>query len=383
MQIDFVILGSDTGYLIKMINIITPLKKDPVFVLSFVLAAVSCFFACPRIEYIDFKVLVCLFNLMLVVKAFEEHKILDKIAIGIAGRCADSRRLSLFMIILTFFASMIVTNDISLITLVPLTIIIGRKTGTDILVTVILQTLAANIGSSLTPMGNPQNLLLFSFFNLTAPQFFSTVAPFALLGLAWLYILNLRTPETSIDFILENVQINDKGKIAIWSGLFVIAALSVFGVINYIWALLATVALTLAVNRKLFLKADYFLLITFVCFFIFIGNISSIPAVSGFVKSFLNSAKATYFSSIALSQVVSNVPCAIFLSGFTPYWRELLLGVNIGGMGTIIASLASVISYKIFIQENHGKGREYLLNFSTYNFISLAVMSLICYFIMF
>lgn len=153
--------------------VITLLKRDPVFSLSFILASLSCVFSYPRLEYINFEVLACLFNLMVVVKAFEELRLLDRFAVGIINRCTNSRRVSLVMISLSFFASMIITNDIALLTLVPLTLIISRKSGMNALLTVILQTLAANIGSSLTPVGNPQNLYIFSYYKLTAAQFLS------------------------------------------------------------------------------------------------------------------------------------------------------------------------------------------------------------------
>ncbi|HHW31633.1 MAG TPA: anion transporter [Clostridiaceae bacterium] len=354
--------------------------NDPVFLISLILALLSCFWASPKIEYIDFKVLACLFNLMIVVKAFEELQLLDKFAVSIINRCTDSRKVSLVMILLSFFSSMVITNDISLITLVPLTLIISRKSGMNVLLTVVLQTLAANIGSSLTPIGNPQNLYIFSYYNLTASQFFASIILFAVLGLIWLCLLNFKNARLSLELSLSPIKTKDNNKICLWAVLFGVVILSVFEAVNYILVLLLTVTVTFFVNKKLFLKVDYPLLITFVCFFIFIGNISSIPAVTDFMKTNLNSFESTYFSSIILSQVISNVPCAVFLSKFSSYWRELLLGVNIGGMGTIIASLASVISYKLFIKENPECSREYIIKFSIYNIVSLALFTFINYF---
>lgn len=356
-------------------------KSDPVFSISFALALLSCTFSRPRLDYINFEVLACLFNLMIVVKAFEELRLLDKFAVGIINRCTDSRKISLVMIILSFFSSMVVTNDISLMTLVPLTIVISRKSGMEVLATVILQTLAANIGSSLTPIGNPQNLYIFSYYELTASQFFPPVMLFAFLGLVWLYFLNLNNRKVDLNITLDRIEIKDSKKVIIWSALFIIIMLSVFGVLDYRFALILTIAVTFLIDKELFKKVDYLLLTTFTCFFVFIGNISSIPAITSFMKSYLNSAGHTYFSSIILSQVISNVPCAIFLSKFTGYWKELLLGVNIGGMGTIIASLASVISYKLFSKAKPESGGKYLVKFSVYNFISLAAFTLLNYFL--
>ncbi len=356
-------------------------KKDIVLSVSLFLAVASCFAVRPKISYIDFKVLICLFNLMIVIKAFEELMLLDKFAVNILNKCTDTRKVSLTLILLSFFTSMLITNDIALITLVPITLVISRKSSINMLSTVILQTLAANIGSSLTPMGNPQNLYLYSFYKLTPLQFFAPVALFAVSGLVWLTLLNHRRQNSKLDISLDAVKLEDRKKTAIWTVLFVMIILSVFGIIHYLAALLITLAVTLLVNRRLILKIDYLLLVTFVCFFIFIGNISGIPAVNSYMEVSLNSGKSTYFGSILLSQFISNVPCSMLLSGFTSHWKELLLGVNIGGMGTIIASLASVISYKLFIKENPGSSKNFIFKFSLYNILSLIVFTAANYFL--
>lgn len=364
---------------LKLYNALKLLKKDPVFSISLILALISCTLSKPRMDYINFEVLACLFNLMVVVKAFEELCFLDKVAVSILNRCTNSRKISLVMVLLSFFSSMVITNDVALITLVPLTLIISRKSDMDMLVTVILQTLAANIGSSLTPIGNPQNLYIFSYYRLTASQFFAPISLFAALGLVWLYMLNLKTPKIRYEMNLDYVDIKDRKEIIIWAVLFIIIILSVFDVIKYEMVFIVTIILALVINKRLLLKVDYLLLATFICFFIFIGNISNIPAVAEFMKQNLGSPQRTYISSILLSQVVSNVPCAILLSKFTSYWKELLLGVNIGGMGTIIASLASVISYKLFVKDNPGSSRKYIGVFSLYNVLSLGLFTLINY----
>lgn len=355
----------------------TVFKKDPVLTASALLAFASCLVVQPRIGYIDFKVLASLFNIMIVVKAFEELHLLERISTGILNRCSDSRRVSLVLIFSSFFSSMLFTNDVALLTLVPLALIIGRKSDMDMLPTIIMQTLAANIGSSLTPMGNPQNLYLFSYYKLNAGQFFTTIGVFTVLGLLWLLLLNKRSKNTRLEFSLELAEVKDRRLAVIWGIVFMVIVLSVFGIVHYSAAFLLTVLAAGFLNRRLLLKADYPLLITFVCFFIFIGNISHITAVSMLMKSLLGSGNSTYFGSILLSQVISNVPSAILLSGFTSHWRELLLGVNVGGMGTIIASLASVISYKQYIGEKPQNAGRYMLSFSLYNFISLGLFTLL------
>ncbi len=365
-----------TSHFSTKLGVITDyFKKDIVFTASVILALASCFFAKPKLEYIDFRVLACLFNIMIVVKAFEELHLLDKLSVGILNRCSNSRGVSLVLILMSYFSSMIFTNDVALLTLVPLALIIGKKSSIDMTQTIIFQTLAANIGSSLTPMGNPQNLYIYSYYGLNAWQFFTVIGIFAVCGLIWLLIINRRASSVKLDVSLQQTELGDKKHAVVWGIVFVIIVLSVFRVIHYGIAFAIVVLCTFLLNRKLYRKADYKLLLTFVGFFVFIGNISNIPAVSVFMKGLVNSSNATYIGSILLSQVISNVPCAILLSGFTSYWKELLLGVNIGGMGTIIASLASVISYKLYIGENPEKSGKYMAKFSLYNIVGLLIFT--------
>lgn len=357
-------------------------KKDTVFAISFVLAVTSCFIYTPKLEYIDFKVLASLFNLMLVVKALEELKILDKLAIAILNRCSNSKKVSLVLILLCFFSSMLITNDVALITFVPLTLIISKKAQISMLNTIVFQTLGTNIGSSLTPMGNPQNLFIFSHYNIAAPQFFETVLLFVVLGGTWLYLLNNRLDSKNLDISLPSIKIENGIKAAIWIVVFCIITSSILGIIDYKLAFIITLLAVVLLNRKLFVKIDYLLLVTFVCFFVFIGNISNIDAVHVFLSGYLNDTASIYFGSIISSQFISNVPSSILLSGFTNSWRPLLLGVNLGGMGTIIASLASVISYKLFIKDNPDQGKAYMMKFSIYNFLSLILLAAVCYLIL-
>ncbi len=361
-------------------NVFTALKKDIVLTTSVVLALASCFISLPKAEYIGFKVLACLFNIMIIVKAFEELHLLDRVAARILNGCSDSRKVSLVLIVLSFFSSMLFTNDVALLTLVPLALTIGAKSGLDMLVTVILQTLAANIGSSLTPMGNPQNLYIFSYYKLNVGEFFMVAGAFAVLGLVWLVLLNRKGASVKLEVSLDLVDIKDKKLAILWGTVFFVIVLSVFNIVHYGIAFVLTALTAFLMNRKLLLKADYPLLVTFISLFIFIGNLSNIPMIDAFMKNLLSSGDSTYFASILTSQAISNVPSAILLSGFTPHWRELLLGVNVGGMGTIIASLASVISYKLYIgvyPENTGK---YLVKFSLYNLASLALFTIFNYF---
>lgn len=367
----------------KFEHILYILKSDFVFSASLILAIISCLFSKPHISYINFEVLFCLFNLMVIVKAWEELHMLDKLAVNILNKCSNSRIVSLVLILFSFFAAMLVTNDIALITLVPLAIIIGRKSKTDMALTIILQTLAANIGSSLTPIGNPQNLYIFFHYRLTPAEFFPPLGIFTLTGLIWLILLNRKNKFKELKVVFNNISISNKKVMAVWTILFAVIILSVFGIVDYRIAFILTVSAAAIIKPKLLAEVDYRLLATFICFFIFIGNLSNVTWVYNHMSNSLTSRRSVYFNSILLSQFISNVPCSIFLSKFTQNWRELLLGVNIGGMGTLIASLASVISYKLYIKENPDEAKKYLLKFTSYNIISLVLFTAINYIIFF
>jgi hypothetical protein len=201
------------------------------------------------------------------------------------------------------------------------------------------------------------------------------------LGISSLFIVTQKLHKTELKIELPVITIGDRKKAAVWSLILAIIIASIFGVINYYIALIITLMTVFILNRKLLFKIDYFLLITFVCFFIFIGNISNLNAMKTFAHANLRGATSIFFSSIFFSQLISNVPASILLSNFTSDWKPLLLGVNIGGLGTIIASLASVISYKLFIQVNRKESKKYLIKFSIYNFSFLAIIACIQYFI--
>lgn len=250
------------------------LKKDIVLTISLILAVVSCLIHSPRIEYINFEVLVSLFNLMVAIKAFEELKILEKLAVAILNKCNNSRSISTILIFLCFICSMFVTNDVALLTFVPITLVISKKTQMNMMDTIILQTIAANIGSSLMPMGNPQNLYLYSYYGIKIIPFLGSVLLLAVLGISLLFIFTQKIHKTELKTELPVITIKDRKKATVWVFILVVIIASIFGFINYYIALLVTLMTVFILDRKLLFKIDYFLLITFVCFFIFVGNVS-------------------------------------------------------------------------------------------------------------
>lgn len=364
----------------KKSSFIEFLKKECVLVIAVTLAILSSFISMPKLSYIDFKVLILLFNLMVVVAAFKELKFLDSIAIGLLKKCNTYTSISLALVFITFISSMIVTNDVALITFVPLSIVIARKANINVLKIVIFQTLAANLGSSFTPMGNPQNLFIYSFYNLSPIDFFKITLPIVVLAVLFLVLLVFKDKKMNLSLDLEDVKIDNKRDVYLFGGLFLIILLSVFHVIDYKVTFLITIVMVLILNKKLFSQVDYSLLITFIGFFIFVGNISTMDVVKNFMEGILNSPKSTFLASVLSSQVISNVPATMLLSGFTDHFKELLLGVNIGGMGTLIASLASVISYKIYASEFGNDN--YMKSFTFYNILGLIIFVPIAYMFM-
>ena len=346
-------------------------KKECVLVIALTLAILSSIFSIPKVSYIDFKVLILLFNLMVVVAAFKDLKVLDSIAIGLLKKCNTYTSISLSLVFLTFISSMIVTNDVALITFVPLSIVISKKANINVLKIVVFQTLAANLGSSFTPMGNPQNLFIYSFYNLSPIDFFKITLPIVILAILFLVLLVLKDKKMNLSLDLEDVKIDNKRDVYLFSALFLIILLSVFHIIDYKVTFLITIIMVLLLNKKLFSQVDYSLLVNFIGFFIFVGNISTMNVVKNFMEGILGSPESTFLSSVLSSQFISNVPATMLLSGFTNHFKELLLGVNIGGMGTLIASLASVISYKIYTSEFGNDN--YMKSFTFYNILGLVV----------
>lgn len=365
-------------HLLKKDKILEYLKKECVMVIALLLALITSFISLPKLEYIDFKVIILLFNLMIIVAAFKELKILDYIASTLVQRCTSIRGVTYSLVFVTFIGAMVVTNDVALITFVPITLIVGRKLNIDVMKLVILQTIGANLGSALTPMGNPQNLFIYSFYDLSPYEFLKLTLPLTIISCVLLVVVIYKMKNKNIDVIsLEKTNIKNKSKAIIYTIILLIILCSVFKILDYRIALLVTLSGVIILDKSLFKRVDYSLLLTFAGFFIFIGNISNMTYIKSLLESILSNPKSTYYSGLIASQFISNVPATMLLSGFTDNYKELILGVNVGGLGTLIASLASVISYKLYVNENPEKSKEYIKIFSVYNFIGLIILSIV------
>ncbi|WP_410497125.1 SLC13 family permease [Cellulosilyticum sp. ST5] len=357
-----------------LMKIKTWIKKEIVLVVAVVLAVISCFWEAPKWSYIDFKVLLLLFNLMVVIAAFKEQLLLDYLAVNLLRHCQNSKQTGLVLVGITFVAAMFMTNDVALITFIPLTLIIGRKLKIVPIKWVVFQTLAANLGSSLTPMGNPQNLFIYTYYGVHLGEFLKVATGLVILSAIFLGCLLLKERKTDITIVLEPVQMKAPKQLMVFLILFIIILSSVVGVLDYRIAFCITIIVTLLVNRHLLFQIDYTLLLTFIGFFIFIGNLAAIPAIKAALQSFLKEEGYTYLSGLVMSQVISNVPATMLLAPFTGNWQELVLGVDIGGMGTLIASLASVISYKLFVKEYQQEAKAYFKSFTWYNVLGLILL---------
>lgn len=359
---------------ILMIKIKKFIKNEIVLIISFILAVVSAFFVVPStkyFDYIDFRTLGLLLCLMVVMAGFNHLGILKFIAEKMLTKVKTVSGLALILGLLCFFSSMIITNDVALITFVPFTITALKLSGkmNKLIWIVTIETVAANLGSMLTPIGNPQNLYLFSKFNMSFGNFVSTILPYALLSLILVIIACLITDKGTVKTDKTESNTNfSKLHIVIYSVLFLISLLTVFRVIPYIITLSITIFIVILFDRKLILNVDYSLLFTFVFLFIFIGNLGEIKPISDFLKNVVNNNEVIV--GIISSQVFSNVPATILLSNFTANAKDLLIGVNLGGLGTLIASMASLISFKFVAKEKVNMGK-YILTFTIVNIVFL------------
>lgn len=369
-------------------SIVTFFKKETVLCIAAVLAVISAFLVPPSkeyIDYIDFRVLALLFCLMLVVSGLQNIGVFDSLAQRLLKKVKNTRQLILLLTALCFLSAMFITNDVALITFVPFTIMILSMAGQEAILipSVALQTIAANMGSMLTPIGNPQNLYLYSYFELSIGTFLLYMLPLtlvaALLLIFSIYLMKnqpLSTlPESLPDPTPETVipQVIPKVKLTAYLILFAVCIACVIRVLSWPVMLAILVVAVLFLDIKSFLKADYLLLLTFVCFFVFIGNVKQLPAVTELLRSLIE--KRELLMGILSSQLISNVPAAILLSGFTTDARALLYGIDLGGLGTLIASLASVISFKLYGNSKGASKGAYLKTFTIYNLVFLLILT--------
>ena len=372
-----------------MTKLIRFIKQEAVLSVAAVLALLSAFFVPPDgayLGYIDFRTLAILFSLMTVMAGLRQQGIFDRMGRALLALTGSTLQLVLVLVGLCFFGSMFITNDVSLLTFVPFTFVVLNSLGAEareklILPVVCMQTIAANLGSMLTPIGNPQNLYLYGRSGMGMGAFVALMLPYTLASLALLagwavWLCRGGSPVrkgTGGPFLAPQQSVAADGRI-IWmdAALFVVCLLAVVRVLPYPVAFGAVLATTLLADRATLGRVDYSLLLTFVAFFVFIGNLGRVEAFSDWLRQII--AGREVLVAVLASQVTSNVPAALLLSGFTQDVQALIIGTNLGGLGTLIASMASLISYRqIAREEPAGKGRYFAL-FTLSNLLFLAVL---------
>lgn len=362
-----------------MKNIMSYLKKEIVLTISGILAIASCFLVHPDSKYagyIDWHTILILFCLMAVMAGFKDIGLFQYTGETLLKKITSERGVVCVLVFLCFISSMFITNDVALITFIPLALLILNmaKMKDSLCYIISLMTIAANLGSMLTPIGNPQNLYLFSASGLSPGSFLLLMLPYTLIAAVLLLIcifVRFRNCNISVELGTDTNKMNLK-RIVYYGLMFVICLLAVAKICPIELLFVIIFIAVIADNRKLLLHIDYNLLLTFIFFFIFIGNMGRYPAIRTFLMTIL-AGRVTPVAVLS-SQVISNVPAALLLSGFTNDWNALIIGTNLGGLGTLIASMASLISYKQLAQNHPDVKGKYMGVFTIMNILFLIIL---------
>lgn len=396
-----------------MRKIVEFLKRETVLTIVWIGAVISAFFVQPSfkyVNYIDWRSLGILWSLMAVVQGLKNNYVFDKLAWALLGKTKWMWQLYSVLILLCFISSMLITNDVALITFVPFAVMMLKKCKHEemLIPIIVLQTVAANLGSMLTPIGNPQNLYLYGISGLNLFDFILTMLPYTLIALVLLTISVIllkgkKNPINMFELVIEQKEKMldssirlEEGKngseeenkkmtnnrtiflrIMIYGILFVCALLTVIHVLPFYVLLPLVFFVVLVMEKEIIGKVDYILLLTFVGFFIFTGNIGNISQIKDYLQQIVQGNEL--LAGICVSQGISNVPATLLLSGFSDKYLKLLVGVNIGGLGTLIASMASLISYKIYVNEYSENKGKYFGVFTLVNVTYLGIYGLVIF----
>lgn len=356
------------------------IRKNTVFVIALAAAAITSILVPPSAEYISYidpRTLTCLFCTLAVICALRRIHFFSAVAEKIIGFTSNLRNSVVALVYITFLGSMLIANDMALITFLPLGYIVLERTNNQkyMAYVFILQNIAANLGGMLTPFGNPQNLYLYSYFNIPTGEFMTIMLPPFLVAVTLITVCCLVVPKTPLVYDGETT-VMPKARLALYLALFTLAIVVVFRVIPYTVGLILIPLVLLFADHKSLGDVDYALLGTFVCFFIFSGNVARMDAVRMVMEALLQ--KSTMVFSALSCQFISNVPSAVLLSRFTENYQELLYGVNIGGCGTLIASLASLITFREYLSHNPGCAKKYIILFTGMNFAFFGILLGFC-----
>ena len=362
-------------------RIVSFLKDNAVLMIAILAAIITSIIVPPDKEYLgyfDFKTLACLFSVLAVVCALRNIRFFYTLAKAIVRKFRNARVAILALVYITFIGSMLIANDMALLTFLPLGYFILHTTKKEkyLAFAFIMQNIAANLGGMLTPFGNPQNLYLYSKFNIPDSEFVRIMFPPFIVAIVLITVCCLVFVKNEPLEIEEKAASLPVGRVIIYLALFAVAIMMVFRFMPYQIGLIIIPLALIFLDRDALKQVDYGLLFTFVFFFIFAGNMGRIEAVRDFFSYLLN-INTLIFSAMSC-QFISNVPSAILLSQFTDNYRELLLGVNIGGAGTLIASLASLITFKEYTKQDPKHTLSYVLKFTAFNFAFLIILTAFC-----
>lgn len=329
------------------------------------------------LSYIDMTTMGCLFCLVAAVRTLRNGGAFEVAGTHVIRLFSNTRACVTSLVALCFFGSMVITNDAALLTFLPLAYLVLRATGElSLLVkTFTLQTIAANLGGMILPFGNPQNLYLYTYYSIPTEDFVLTMLPPFLVSLVLIVMCCLLTPKRPL-VLQGNGTIVDKKRLAIGLLVFAVALAGILRLIFWVWSVVAIVIILVCFDRDALKRLDWGLLLTFVAFFIFAGNVARIPQISVLIESCM--AWSEFGTAVLVSQVISNVPAAIVLSQFTAAWQPLLLGVNIGGVGTPLGSLASLITVNEYLRTHPAEIGAFMTKFLAYNFAYLGVLVAFC-----
>ena len=359
------------------------IKKEFLLVFSALLALISLFFVpfdtVLSYDYMRITKTICtLLFFLLIVAGLKECRALDYLAQKTVGNLKTTRALCLTLIMLPFFSAMLFSNDVSLLTFVPVAIAILAMANLKerIPVVIILQTVAANIGSSLTPFGNPHNLYMFNLHDLygfSLMEYEVTLIPIVVVGLITFLVMSFMIKNNDIEVEMkEKVEISQKPKLIVLAVMFLFAIVTVLGVIPFYITLAIMVVVFIVMMPKIFVKIDYGILFVFFFLFVFANGITNLEVIHDFIKDLME--MEPMLTTVLVSQFTSNVPSTILLQPFTDDWAAVLVGADIGGFGTPIASMASVITLRLYLLEKDCNTKRYLLTFFLINVVMLLVL---------
>lgn len=381
-QIDDAVIAVSTTknrnvFLQGLHNLLHFFKQQIVLSVSLIAMLITCYYVPidrTYLTYFNFQTLATLFCTLAVVNAFSHIRVFELLSKNIVLKLHNLRNATLGIVLITFFGSMLLANDMALLTFLPLGYYVLASTGHKkaMAYTFIMQNIAANLGGMVTPFGNPQNLYLYSYYQMGTMEFVGIMLPSFLTATVLIILCCLFVKPTPLTLKSEENYEFDRTRTLIYSVLFVASILIVFRIVPYIWGTLLITLALLFLDKDSIKEVNYPLLATFCAFFVFSGNMARIPAVSAFFEWILP--RNPLLFGILSCQFISNVPSAVLLSHFTSDYASLLPAVNIGGCGTLIASLASLITFSEFKKHNPEKVKSYIVKFSVINFSFITLL---------